>query len=80
MYDIGSEELKAYLDLVPREDFAMEIDSLGQWKFQRITRIFSEILDDFDRLVVNRSTHTSSKNGMQLQRPQKEMTCCYGEI
>ncbi|GJS57940.1 hypothetical protein Tco_0652724 [Tanacetum coccineum] len=27
--DIENEELKDYLDLVPREEFAMEIESLG---------------------------------------------------
>ncbi|GKE29285.1 putative ribonuclease H-like domain-containing protein, partial [Tanacetum coccineum] len=67
------EELKVYLDLVPREEFAMEIESLGtkypivDWKTHVLTenfmyyqiiradggsknyKIFSEMLDDFDR-------------------------------
>ncbi|GJR15105.1 hypothetical protein Tco_0797757 [Tanacetum coccineum] len=71
--DIEKEELKAYLDLVPREEFAMEIESLGtkylivDWKTHVLTenfmyyqiikadggsknyKIFSEMLDDFDR-------------------------------
>ncbi|GJV56862.1 hypothetical protein Tco_1457867 [Tanacetum coccineum] len=49
--DVEKEELKAYLDLVPREEFAMEIESLatkadGSFKNYKI---FSEMLDDFDR-------------------------------
>ncbi|GJY30020.1 hypothetical protein Tco_0405787, partial [Tanacetum coccineum] len=71
--DIEKEELKAYLDLVPREEFAMEIESLAtkypivDWKTHVLTenfmyyqifradrsfknyKIFSEMLDDFDR-------------------------------
>ncbi|GJW00355.1 hypothetical protein Tco_1555606, partial [Tanacetum coccineum] len=71
--DVGKEELKAYLDLVPREEFAMEIESLAtkypivDWKTHVLTenfmyyqifradgssknyKIFSEMLDDFDR-------------------------------
>ncbi|GKC74986.1 hypothetical protein Tco_1125760 [Tanacetum coccineum] len=71
--DIEKEELKAYLDLVPREEFAMEIESLGteylivDWKTHVLTKnsmyyqiiradrgsqnykIFSEMLDDFNR-------------------------------
>ncbi|GJY78681.1 hypothetical protein Tco_0484482 [Tanacetum coccineum] len=70
---ILEEELKAYLDLVPREEFAMEIESLAtkypivDWKtyilaenfmYYQIFRadgssknykIFSEMLDDFDK-------------------------------
>ncbi|GJU49785.1 hypothetical protein Tco_1219340 [Tanacetum coccineum] len=72
-YEKEKEELKAYLDLVPREEFAMEIESLGtkypivDWKTHVLTenfmyyqiirvdegsknyKIFSEMLDDFDR-------------------------------
>ncbi|GJV30420.1 hypothetical protein Tco_1386868 [Tanacetum coccineum] len=71
--DTEKEELKAYLDIVPREEFAMEIESLAtkypivDWKthvlnenfmYYQIIRadgsfknykIFSEMLDDFDR-------------------------------
>ncbi|GJZ85997.1 hypothetical protein Tco_0657607 [Tanacetum coccineum] len=71
--DVEKEELKAYLDLVPREEFAMEIESLAtkypivDWKTHVLTenfmyyqifradgssknyKIFSEMLDDFDR-------------------------------
>ncbi|GJX13814.1 hypothetical protein Tco_0205572 [Tanacetum coccineum] len=44
--DIEKEELKAYLDLVPREEFAMEIESLGtkypivDWKTHVLTENF----------------------------------------
>ncbi|GJX54751.1 hypothetical protein Tco_0283120 [Tanacetum coccineum] len=72
-YEKEKEELKAYLDLVPREEFSMEIESLGtkypivDWKTHVLTenfmyyqiiktdggsknyKIFSEMLDDFDR-------------------------------
>ncbi|GJY24065.1 hypothetical protein Tco_0397723 [Tanacetum coccineum] len=72
-YKKEKEELKAYLDLVPREEFSMEIESLGtkypivDWKTHVLTenfmyyqiiktdggsknyKIFSEMLDDFDR-------------------------------
>ncbi|GKF29755.1 hypothetical protein Tco_0096097, partial [Tanacetum coccineum] len=71
--DIEKEELKAYLDLVPREEFSMEVESLAtkypivDWKTHVLTenfmcyqifradgsfknyKIFSEMLDDFDR-------------------------------
>ncbi|GJX26850.1 hypothetical protein Tco_0233146 [Tanacetum coccineum] len=72
-YEKEKEEIKAYLDLVPREEFPMEIESLStkypivDWKthvlienfmYYQIIRadggsknykIFSEMLDDFDR-------------------------------
>ncbi|GJX48510.1 hypothetical protein Tco_0273700 [Tanacetum coccineum] len=71
--DVEKEELKAYLDLVPREEFSMQIESLAtkypivDWKTYILTenfmyyqifradgsvknyKIFSEMLDDFDR-------------------------------
>ncbi|GKE20438.1 hypothetical protein Tco_1431950 [Tanacetum coccineum] len=71
--DVEKEELKAYLDLVPREEFAMEIKSLAtkysivnsktrvlteNFMYYQIFKadgssknykIFSEMLDDFDR-------------------------------
>ncbi|GJR21953.1 hypothetical protein Tco_0970480 [Tanacetum coccineum] len=52
--DIEKEELKAYLDLVPREEFAMEIESLGTKAdgSSKNYKIFSEMLDDFDRYDV----------------------------
>ncbi|GJZ42874.1 reverse transcriptase domain-containing protein [Tanacetum coccineum] len=46
-YKKEKEELKAYLDLVPREEFAMEIESLDGGSMNY--KIFSEMLDDFDR-------------------------------
>ncbi|GJY47297.1 hypothetical protein Tco_0436360 [Tanacetum coccineum] len=50
-YEKEKEELKAYLDLVPREEFAMEIESLGTKTYggSKNYKIFSEMLDDFDR-------------------------------
>ncbi|GJU61024.1 hypothetical protein Tco_1238790 [Tanacetum coccineum] len=45
--DIDKEELKAYLDLVPKEEFAMEIEFLDGGS--KNYKIFSEMLDDFDR-------------------------------
>ncbi|GJW57786.1 hypothetical protein Tco_0104517 [Tanacetum coccineum] len=44
--DIEKDELKAYLDLVPREEFAMEIESLAtkypivDWKIRVLTKNF----------------------------------------
>ncbi|GJS31836.1 hypothetical protein Tco_0492456 [Tanacetum coccineum] len=72
-YDTEKEELKAYLDIVPGEEFAMDFESLAtkfpivDWKTYVIAenfmyyqifradgssknyKIFSEMLDDFDR-------------------------------
>ncbi|GJT89503.1 hypothetical protein Tco_1078348 [Tanacetum coccineum] len=95
--DVEKEELKAYLDLVPREEFAMEIESLAtkypivDWKthvlienfmYYQIFRadgssknykIFSEMLDDFDRhdvldlhRLVKARYMTSSPEGYDL--------------
>ncbi|GJX80019.1 hypothetical protein Tco_0328168 [Tanacetum coccineum] len=95
--DIEKEELKAYLDLVPREEFAMEIESLAtkypivDWKTHVLTenfmyyqifradgssknyKIFSEMLDDFDRQdvldlhrLVKARYMTSSPEGYDL--------------
>ncbi|GKB38933.1 putative ribonuclease H-like domain-containing protein [Tanacetum coccineum] len=91
------EELKAYLDLVPREEFAMEIESLAtkypvvDWKTHVLTenfmyyqifraygssknyKIFSEMLDDFNRqdvldlhMLVKARYMTSSLEGYDL--------------
>ncbi|GJT33407.1 hypothetical protein Tco_0923826 [Tanacetum coccineum] len=95
--DVEKEELKAYLDLVPREEFAMEIESLAtkypivDWKTHVLTenfmyyqifradgsfknyKIFSEMLDDFDRRdvldlhgLVKARYMTSSPEGYDL--------------
>ncbi|GKE10778.1 hypothetical protein Tco_1414329 [Tanacetum coccineum] len=95
--DVEKEELKAYLDLVPREEFAMEIESLAtkypivDWKTHVLTenfmyyqifradgsfknyKIFSEMLDDFDRQdvldlhrLVKARYMTSSPEGYDL--------------
>ncbi|GKB66633.1 hypothetical protein Tco_0928045 [Tanacetum coccineum] len=95
--DVEKEELKAYLDLVLREEFAMEIESLAtkypivDWKTRVLTenfmyyqifradgssknyKIFSEMLDDFDRQdvldlhkLVKARYMTSSPEGYDL--------------
>ncbi|GKB44516.1 hypothetical protein Tco_0889458 [Tanacetum coccineum] len=95
--DVEKEELKAYLDLVPREEFSMEIESLAtkypivDWKTHVLTenfmyyqifradgssknyKIFSEMLDDFDRQdvldlhrLVKARYMTSSPEGYDL--------------
>ncbi|GJR64804.1 hypothetical protein Tco_0010869 [Tanacetum coccineum] len=95
--DVENEELKSYLDLVPREEFAMEIESLAtkypivDWKTHVLTenfmyyqifradrsfknyKIFSEMLDDFDRQdvldlhrLVKARYMTSSPKGYDL--------------
>ncbi|GJY88120.1 hypothetical protein Tco_0502748 [Tanacetum coccineum] len=65
--DVEKEELKAYLDLVPREEFAMVNGS------SKIYKIFSEMLDDFDRQdvldlhrLVKARYMTSSPEGYDL--------------
>ncbi|GJR74740.1 hypothetical protein Tco_0087105 [Tanacetum coccineum] len=70
--DVEKEELKAYLDLVPREEFAMEIESLAT-KSSKNYKIFGEMLDDFDRQdvldlhrLVKARYMTSSPEGYDL--------------
>ncbi|GKB91646.1 hypothetical protein Tco_0963918 [Tanacetum coccineum] len=95
--DVEKEELKVYLDLVPREEFAMEIKYLAtkypivDWKTHVLTenfmyyqifranrssknyKIFSKMLDDFDRQdvldlhrLVKARYMTSSPEGYDL--------------
>ncbi|GJS00813.1 hypothetical protein Tco_0317321 [Tanacetum coccineum] len=73
--DVEKEELKAYLDLVPREEFAMEIESLATKTdgSSKNYKIFSEMLDDFDRhdvldlhRLVKARYMTSSPEGYDL--------------
>ncbi|GJY57098.1 hypothetical protein Tco_0456213 [Tanacetum coccineum] len=70
--DVEKEELKVYLDLVQREEFAMEIESLAT-KSSKNYKIFSEMLDDFDRQdvldlhrLVKARYMTSSPEGYDL--------------
>nr|GEV90160.1 hypothetical protein [Tanacetum cinerariifolium] len=66
------EELKAYLDIVPEDEFVMEVESLATKAdgSSKNYKIFSEMLDDFDRqdvmdlhrLVEERYTTTSSED------------------
>ncbi|GJT78448.1 hypothetical protein Tco_1045173 [Tanacetum coccineum] len=50
-YDTKKEELKAYLDIVPGEEFAMDFESLATKAdgSSKNYKIFSEKLDDFDK-------------------------------
>ncbi|GKD43596.1 hypothetical protein Tco_1268241 [Tanacetum coccineum] len=73
--DVEKEEVKAYLDLVPREEFAMEIDSLATKTdgSSKNDKIFSEMLDDFDKQdvlelhrLVKARYMTSSPEGYEL--------------
>ncbi|GKB67778.1 hypothetical protein Tco_0929190 [Tanacetum coccineum] len=49
--DTEKEELKAYLDIVPGEEFAMDVESLSTKAdgSSKNYKIFSEMIDDFDR-------------------------------
>ncbi|GJW00306.1 hypothetical protein Tco_0109335 [Tanacetum coccineum] len=95
--DTEKEELKAYLDIVPRDEYAMEVESLAtkypivDWKTHILTenfmyyqiiradgssknyKIFSEMLDDFDRQdvvdlhrLVKERYETTSPEGYDL--------------
>ncbi|GJR41314.1 hypothetical protein Tco_1216998 [Tanacetum coccineum] len=57
--DTGKEELKAYLDIVPGDEIAMEVESLAT----------NEMLDDFDRqdvMDLHRRYDTTSPEGYDL--------------
>nr|GEU84666.1 putative ribonuclease H-like domain-containing protein [Tanacetum cinerariifolium] len=70
--DIEKKELKAYLDIVPEDEFVMEVESLVTKAdaSSKNYKIFSEMLDDFDRqdvmdlhrLVKERNTTTSPED------------------
>ncbi|GKD99505.1 hypothetical protein Tco_1387489 [Tanacetum coccineum] len=101
--DIEKEELKAYLDLVLREEFAMEIESLGtkypivDWKthvlienfmYYKIIRtygssknykIFSEMLDDFDRQDVM-DLHRLVEERYATSRPEGYDLMLWGDL
>ncbi|GJU52604.1 ribonuclease H-like domain-containing protein [Tanacetum coccineum] len=101
--DIEKEELKAYLDLVPREEFAMEIESLGtkypivDWKTHVLTenfmyyqiiradggsknyKIFSEMLDDFDRQDVM-DLHRLVEERYATSRPEGYDLMLWGDL
>ncbi|GJS82532.1 hypothetical protein Tco_0749073 [Tanacetum coccineum] len=68
--DTKKEELKAYLDIVPGEEFSMDFEADGSSKNYKI---FSEMLDDFDRQdvldlhrLVKARYMTSSPEGYDL--------------
>ncbi|GJT84723.1 hypothetical protein Tco_1066440 [Tanacetum coccineum] len=101
--DIEKEELKAYLDLVPREEFAMEIESLAtkypivDWKTHVLTenfmyyqiiradrgsknyKIFSEMLDDFDRQDVM-DLHRIVEERYATSRPEGYDLMLWGDL
>ncbi|GKD11630.1 hypothetical protein Tco_1196037 [Tanacetum coccineum] len=101
--DIEKEELKAYLDLVPREEFVMEIESLGtkyplvDWKTHVLTenfmyyqifradgssknyKIFSEMLDDFDRQDVL-DLHRLVEERYATSRPEGYDLMLWGDL
>nr|GEW86469.1 putative ribonuclease H-like domain-containing protein [Tanacetum cinerariifolium] len=95
--DTEKKELKAYLDIVPKDEFVMEVESLAtknsiiDWKTHVLTehfmyyqiikadgsfknyKIFSEMLDDFDRqdvmdlhILVEERYTTTSPEGYDL--------------
>ncbi|GJR49966.1 hypothetical protein Tco_1400487 [Tanacetum coccineum] len=79
--DIKKEELKAYLDLVPREEFAMEIESLAT-KADRSSKnykIFSEMLDDFDRQDVL-DLHRLVEERYATSRPEGYDLMLWGDL
>ncbi|GJV43784.1 hypothetical protein Tco_1428320, partial [Tanacetum coccineum] len=102
-YEKEKEELKAYLDLVPREEFAMEIVSLAtkypivDWKthvlketfmyYQIIKaygglknyKIFSEMLDDFDRQDVM-DLHRLVEERYATSRPEGYDLMLWGDL
>ncbi|GJQ99035.1 putative ribonuclease H-like domain-containing protein [Tanacetum coccineum] len=97
------EELKAYLDLVLREEFFMEIESLGtkylivDWKTHVLTenfmyyqiikadggsknyKIFSEMLDDFDRQDVM-DLHRLVEERYATSRPEGYDLMLWGDL
>ncbi|GJU36286.1 hypothetical protein Tco_1184640 [Tanacetum coccineum] len=101
--DIEKEELKAYLDLVPREEFVMEIESLCtkypivDWKTHVLTenfmyyqifkadgssknyKIFSEMLDDFDRQDVM-DLHRLVEERYATSRPEGYDLMLWGDL
>ncbi|GJR02860.1 hypothetical protein Tco_0525844 [Tanacetum coccineum] len=101
--DIEKEELKAYLDLVPREEFVMEIESLDtkylivDWKTHVLTenfmyyqiikadkglknyKIFSEMLDDFDRQDVM-DLHRLVEERYATSRPERYDLMLWGDL
>ncbi|GJY37783.1 putative ribonuclease H-like domain-containing protein [Tanacetum coccineum] len=68
-YEKEKEELKAYLDLVPREEFAMEIESLGT----------SEMLDDFDKQDVM-DLHRLVEERYATSRPEGYDMMLWGDL
>ncbi|GJZ25927.1 hypothetical protein Tco_0570180 [Tanacetum coccineum] len=79
--DIEMEELKAYLDLVPREEFAVEIESLATKADggSKNYKIFSEMLDDFDRQDVM-DLHRLVEERYATSRPEGYDLMLWGDL
>ncbi|GJW12051.1 putative ribonuclease H-like domain-containing protein [Tanacetum coccineum] len=79
--DIEREELKAYLDLVPIEEFAMEIESLATKADggSKNYKIFSEMLDDFDRQDVM-DLHRQVEERYTTSRPEGYDLMLWGDL
>ncbi|GJT16589.1 hypothetical protein Tco_0875295 [Tanacetum coccineum] len=101
--DTEKEDLKAYLDLVTREEFAIEIESLGtkypivDWKTHVLTenfmyyqifradrssknyKIFSKMLDDFDRQDVL-DLHRLVEERYATSRPEGYDLMLWGDL
>ncbi|GJX92323.1 hypothetical protein Tco_0345649 [Tanacetum coccineum] len=80
-YEKEKEELKAYLDLVLREEFAMEIESLGTKadRGSKNYKIFSEMLNDFDRQDVM-DLHRLVEERYATSRPEGYDLMLWGDL
>ncbi|GJW61310.1 hypothetical protein Tco_0110645 [Tanacetum coccineum] len=102
-YEKEKEELKAYLDIVPGEEFAMDFESLVtkfpivDWKTHVLTKnfmyyqifradgssknykIFSEMLDDFDRQDVM-DLHNLVEERFATSRPEGYDLMLWGDL
>ncbi|GJY08386.1 hypothetical protein Tco_0375440 [Tanacetum coccineum] len=80
-YEKEKEELKAYLDLVPREEFAMDIESLATKvdEGSKNYKILSEMLDDFDRRDVM-DLHKLVEERYATSRPEGYDLILWGDL
>ncbi|GJX19334.1 hypothetical protein Tco_0222011 [Tanacetum coccineum] len=76
-YEKEKEELKAYLDLVPKEEFSMEIKSLDGGS--KNYKIFSEMLNNFDRQDVI-DLHRLVEERYATSRPEGYDLMLWGDL
>ncbi|GKA22385.1 hypothetical protein Tco_0708347 [Tanacetum coccineum] len=76
-YEKEKEELKAYLDLVPKEEFSMEIESLDGGS--KNYKIFSEMLNNFDRQDVI-DLHRLVEERYATSRPEGYDLMLWGDL